>query len=38
MKTVSTTTEQIYISDTCSFLEYLRAYQLFDILGKYKLF
>ncbi len=26
------------IEDACSFLEQLRAYQLSDILGKYKLF
>lgn len=26
------------IKDACSFLEQLRAYQLSDILGKYKLF
>ena len=26
------------IEDACSFLEQLRAYQLADILGKYKLF
>ena len=26
------------VSDASSFLEYLRAYQLSDILGKYKLF
>jgi len=34
-----TSTSSLYaMSDTISFLEYLRAYQLFDILGKYKLF
>ena len=26
------------MQDSTSYLEYLRAYQLFDILGKYKLF
>ena len=26
------------MEDACSFLEHLRAYQLADILGKYKLF
>ena len=33
------TLEDYYqIEDACSFLEQLRAYQLADILGKYKLF
>jgi len=33
------TLEDYYgIEDSCSFLEQLRAYQLADILGKYKLF
>ena len=36
---VEYTLEDYYhIEDACSFLEQLRAYQLADILGKYKLF
>ena len=39
VKGVIYTLEDYYlIEDSCSFLEQLRAYQLADILGKYKLF
>ena len=35
---VYTLEDYYHIEDACSFLEQLRAYQLADILGKYKLF
>jgi len=38
-KELEYTLEDYYeTGDTCNFLEQLRAYQLADILGKYKLF